>query len=341
MTVAVTHDGGTSWDYLPPVGQVLSTVACVAVTTCDVVRTTVGAPARFLFSWTTDGGQHWASVPAPSALSIADPQRRCLPGNITTCLTFALGAVSLSCTTVTSCVIVASSPGPVSSKGASWALEFATHDGGLSWSEVTLPSGFLASQGQCSIDGSCVITGEKAGRFATLYSSDDGATWAWASAPAVPLLPARSSCTNSSAGCAHLASPVSLSCSDASGCVVMLRPGGVRVALLVSKNGGRSWSEMAPPRLPAGEAVTSVSCPTSSYCWASGDIWPPKYGYLGGLIASTTNGGATWQTNQLPPSMIATVDGGVGIGAVSCATSKVCFALGSSGGDSMLLTYKA
>jgi hypothetical protein len=54
----------------------------------------------------------------------------------------------------------------------------------------------------------------------------------------------------------------------------------------------------------------------------------------GGLVASTTNGGDSWQVDQLPPTV-------QGVGAVSCPSSKACFALGWSGSSSVLLTtYK-
>jgi len=85
--------------------------------------------------------------------------------------------------------------------------------------------------------------------------------------------------------------------------------------------------------------VTSLSCPTRSDCWASADTWStlsyegPFEGPDGGLVASTTNGGASWQVDQLPSTV-------QGVGAVTCPTSKACFALGSWGPSSALLAYK-
>jgi hypothetical protein len=90
--------------------------------------------------------------------------------------------------------------------------------------------------------------------------------------------------------------------------------------------------------LSSGKAVTSLSCPTSSDCWASADIQgttdivAPGVVPAGGLVASTTNGGHSWRVDQLPSTV-------QGVGAISCPTSRACFALGWSGTSSVLLSY--
>jgi len=329
--IDVTHDGGKTWNQLFIYNRLLPRLACVSASTCALVEATATSPARFFFSWTTDGGRDWTSVPAPNALSIAQRAWNCAPGG-DPCGDFATGPMSLSCTTASSCVVVASSP-PVLPENSglsnlpAGAVELVTDDRGRSWKRVSLPSGFLAADVQCFSWGRCIAASDIPAPARALYSTDGGMKWASASVPAVPGFVG------------------SLSCSDASDCIALLvSPGMAKnptpAFLLVSKDGGRSWSKLSGLELPPGKAVTGLSCPTSSDCRASADTRSTMYeetpgsGPSGGLVASTTNGGDSWQVDQLPSTV-------QGVGAVSCPSFKACFALGWTGSSSVLLTYKS
>jgi len=326
--VQVTHDGGKTWSQLPPDNLMVRGIACVSPSSCALVLETSDSPPRFYFSWTTDGGQHWASAPAPDALSVSERSSTCGAGGV--CSPLMIGPVGLSCTTANSCVVVASSPGaPPGSSGIlnfpTRSVEFVTDDRGHTWKKVNLPYRFLAGQVQCFAWGSCIAIGIRiAATVTALYSTDGGITWALSSLPALGGLLG------------------SLSCSDESSCTAVLFPPpeakSTLGALLVSKDGGRSWSRLSGPKLPSGKALTSLSCPTSSDCWASADIEStvdivaPGVVPAGGLVVSTTNGGDSWQVDQLPSTV-------QGVEVISCPTSKTCFALGWSGTSSALLTY--
>lgn len=324
--VQVTHDGGKTWGQLPPDNLMVRGIACVSSRSCALVLASSDSPPRFYFSWTTDGGQHWASAPAPDALSVSERTSTCATGGVCSPLMF--GPMGLSCTTASSCVIVASSPPALpGSRLPNFpvrSVELVTGDRGRTWEKVDLPSRLLAGQVQCFAWGNCIATSAPAATVTALYSTDGGITWASASVPALS---------------GFLGS---LSCSDASSCTsVLFPPVGAKSplgTLLVSKDGGRSWSRLTGPKLSSGKAVTSLSCPTSSDCWASADIQgttdivAPGVVPAGGLVASTTNGGHSWRVDQLPSTV-------QGVGAISCPTSRACFALGWSGTSSVLLSY--
>lgn len=76
--------------------------------------------------------------------------------------------------------------------------------------------------------------------------------------------------------------------------------------------GSSAWTWQNP--LPQGNGLNSVSCPTTTVCFAVGDF---------GLILATTNSGSTW-TGQTSPTT-RTLHG------VSCANTTTCYAVGDGG----------
>jgi photosystem II stability/assembly factor-like uncharacterized protein len=299
--IEVTHDDGATWQQsiLPVTLSGATPLACVDADTCATLGVDASGDATFLE--TTDGGGTWASVAGPSQL------------------TSSIGVTALACTTAPSCIAVASDP--TSQSGA--ALAFVTNDGGRTWTDSNLPSDFVPGGLQCMSAERCVVSGFSQSPDGSagippgmvLSTSDDGATWATATVPA---------------GLGPLSS---ISCADAADCVASFFGGdGTSSEILTSNDGGQLWSGAAASGLPAA-FVTGVSCPTASDCWAAGMEGAASGGSGGsgaitvtlgpgaeGIVASTADGGQTWQDQQLPPGILFVLD-------ITCPSATNCDAL--------------
>ena len=300
----VTRDGGHSWHQLALPGQPTSGLLCTSPSTC-VVLSARELPAPPNFSWfmseTDNGGRTWSSTRAPSALDVA-----ILMPSLTTGASFREGTTSVSCATAASCVIVADSVRPTAPSVALY-----TTDAGRTWSFAKLPPGFVPGDVQCFARGQCLSTGSEAAtqNIAVAFSANAGSTWSAARVPAI-------------AGTID-----ALSCPSLSYCMAIpipLTAAPKTSSVLVSGDGGQSWSLEAGPRLPAGGAVSSLSCPARANCWAMGDNWPMVIPFGGGPIgafaAATTEGARHWRSATLPASVRGTE-------AVSCPSIRTCFAL--------------
>ncbi len=92
-------------------------------------------------------------------------------------------------------------------------------------------------------------------------------------------------------------------------CVAVGDDGGNVASVIVTQNGGTTWSNST---LPASvTSLSTVSCPSSAVCYAGG----------GGGIMKSSNGGATWtiQDPSFPPQ------------SISCFTIDECTAVGGTG----------
>jgi photosystem II stability/assembly factor-like uncharacterized protein len=312
--VEVTHDGGASSQQsaLPAaITRTTSGLACTDADTCSLLGQDSSGYSAFLT--TGDGGQTWMSVPGPSQLSSSS------------------FVATLSCSATASCVIVGYGQDGGGGPGSGSAM--VTTDGGRTWSQSPLPSGFVPIGLQCFSAGGCISTGFDSSSAVTpsaagtaLYSTDGGSTWSSATVP-----------TGTRA-------MTSLSCSDASHCFATSFGGADSTPsdVLITTDGGQSWSSTDTGGLPLS-ILTSVSCPTSSYCWASGVIVPSGTGNAisfadaQGLLASSTDQGQSWQTAQLPSDIRA-------VAGLSCPDTTTCFALGFDkpafgNGSFVLLSY--
>lgn len=205
------------------------------------------------------------------------------------------GPIDLSCPSASTCTVVASA---LFQFGA-----FVTEDGGRTWSAASMPS--PSYQVQCFPDARCVSGAEEGAN----YSTDNGLEWSPAWTPGDTLQ--------------------MLSCSNSQTCMAVSPPGGgAGVALVVSDNGGESWSAVEAQGLPAGKVFTGLACPTASECWMSGftlrHVGRGGLAFVGAVLLSSTNGGRGWQGTGLPKGI-------TGVYAISCPRPTTCFAVASKG----------
>jgi len=315
--IEVTHDGGTSWkrSNLPVTPSGAIPLSCVNAETCATVGSDRSGDVIFLE--TTDGGATWTAVAGPSGL------------------TSSFGITLLSCTTSESCIAVESDPSNLSGT----AFGFVTSNGGTTWTASSLPPDFLPIRLQCTSNQRCILGGFYQSPIgsppvgAILFSSDDGAVWNSATAPP------------------GLGPLNAISCADSADCVANFSVGdGSSSEILTSADGGESWSAANASVLP-GVLMTGLSCPTTQECWASGTLSSSAFisidsGVIGvslgdhsqGIVASTSDGGRSWQSPQLAQGVLIVLD-------VSCPSVTNCYALavrGSSAGSQgtfVLLAY--
>jgi hypothetical protein len=291
--VEVTKDGGDTWQHaaLPNGFTPLSELACAGPSSCSLLGT--GGAEHLTMLTTDDGASTWIThLVGHRSVTASD------------------GVPVLSCTSPTSCLAAVTT-----FHGSSTAsiVIFVTHDGGTSWTTSSLAPGFDPLGGAC-LSGSCMLVGldgHDSSRAAAYFSGDDGAGWAQAALP-VDVGPMTSiSCTAPS-------SCFATSSSDVPG---SRDPAGV----LASTDAGQSWRATDTSGLP-NSILTSLSCASGSSCWASGVVVPTGSGSVitfadaQGLLASTADGGASWQAVRLP-------DGIRAVAQVSCPAATQCFAL--------------
>jgi photosystem II stability/assembly factor-like uncharacterized protein len=223
-----------------------------------------------------------------------------------------------------------------------------TTDGGAHWSEQLLP----ADDGSPT-QLSCVSMIQCTGLFTTpvnplsfgegvnenneiylggtlsasIYSTNDGGlTWQQAALPTGDV-------------------PQSVSCSSSRCVVVAATPtqtvfGRItRGAVFSSSDGGRNWQSGT---LPSGFGVvwsgpSQVDCVSVSACWATGTVVAPDPAFSTGtdlvsVIASSDDGGSTWQIHPIPADVSQPH-----LYSISCPTANHCWLAGWSGSGSVVL----
>jgi len=302
-SIEVTHDGGNTWQQLALPDNLSGgpSLGCVDTTTCAMLGDDSGQP---VFLETTDGGQTWSSHDGPSGLTSSE------------------GMSGLVCTTATSCLAV---PGDAVGDAAD-AVAFVTTNGGTTWSTSAMPAGFsqFPQSLQCTSTSDCVVSGayeSSAGAVsgAISYTTDGGSSWSMASVPAA------------------INGWNAISCWNPSNCLAVTSTlGGGATQVLASSDSGATWVNLDSTGLSNG-FLSHLSCVDSSECWAAGRARGGSAGIVGGVLASSSNGGQTFAE--------ATVPQGVGpVFNVSCPSATNCYALASQneqGGRSglVLLAY--
>ena len=291
-------DDGSSWTTVPPVtGQDLVAVACSPSGTCVAV----GTKGTII----TGAAGSWTIRPSGTTHTLDD----------------------IACPTATHCVIVGDNGTVLTSDdaGASWTshpikttlpllgiscpnMDFCVAvgelgqiarsvDGGASWTvQAYTDSGYFGNGSlsgvSCSSNVHCIAVGMGRVDGTILTSDDSGTHWT-----------RRESGTDQSLA--------AVDCLTGTSCLIV----GTNGTLLSSGDSGHTWSIDAPG---TNFDLVSISCADAHRCVLVG-------GYdTGGIILSTTDGGATWAANDganLNPNL----------SAVSCRPSGPCVVVGDHG----------
>jgi hypothetical protein len=243
---SISTDGGNSWtrhESVPPF-QFFSWLSCWDADHC------VGA--RGPMQITSNGGASWRLVKVPSTFT----------------------GWSVECRAPGFCIAVGSHFLPQPSAGV-----IVTHDGGMTWTQGSLPPGpWNLFNVACATASRCFATGtatrETASSGIILESNDGGASWTSAPIPSgVPLLS-------------------EISCGDANHCVAVgssRTPGAPQSALAVwTSDGGVTWGRSS---IASNDNVVRVACITSLECLAAGQ------GSRRLVLFDTTDGGVTWHAS--------------------------------------------
>jgi photosystem II stability/assembly factor-like uncharacterized protein len=296
----VTHDGGQTWQRSSvPDTAFLTAIGCVGADGCMTASSWPSNQLQFFV--TSDGGQSWSATNNPDVPSTVQVR-------------------AISCPAAADCIAL----GLDETDQTSYAM--VTADDGQTWTVTRLPAGFVAQALDCPDLDNCVAGGytqEPSQSFsgAIFYSSDGGSTWAPATLTA-----------GSGSQPGDYGGVVSISCADATDCSAATAGPGKDSAsqVVVSSDGGASWSQAPASSLPGQFMPRQISCPSSADCWIGGAASAPKpsgvkiFGYLGqqGVLAMTADGGQTFEVSQLPPG--ARYDT---VTAVSCPTVTACYAI--------------
>jgi hypothetical protein len=294
--ILITHNGGATWTHwLGPPGYLWTgpqSLSCANADWCVTLLQDQSGP--YLFFVTANGGKTWTSLPGPTNL----------PWN------FAVTGVS--CPAAGSCLALGSTgtgPGTLN-------RSLTTTNGWRTWTESKLPAGFSSGGVQCFVGGHCVTLGGNVvagvGTAAALYSTNGGATWRAADLPDNMAL-------------------YSFSCSTAVDCMAVGSATTTgRASVVVTTDGGRSWTPVSGKLPHATPAV--VACATPYYCWSS-VVSPLDLAELHGsasvpyanVLFVTRNGADHWQPVSLPAHLADASFQGYGM---SCPSMSRCFALG-------------
>jgi photosystem II stability/assembly factor-like uncharacterized protein len=303
----VTHDGGRTWQQSPvPDVAFLAGIGCAGADDCMTASSWPSSQLQFLA--TSDGGKSWSATRNPDVPATVQVR-------------------AISCPAAGLCIAVGEDESDQSGEGlpmpghqTSYAM--VTTDDGQTWTVTQLPSGFDPQSLDCPGVDNCVAGGNMqpmtpSGGGEISYSSDGGRSWA------LVTLPAGSGSQPGAYG-----SFTSISCADATDCAATTIGGKDPTSqVLVSSDGGATWSEAPASGLHRQLTARQISCPSSTDCWVGGaasaraPFGVKNYPGQRGVLAMTADGGQTFQVSQLPPG---TEDDAVT--AVSCPSVTVCYA---------------
>ena len=207
-----------------------------------------------------------------------------------------LTGTGVSCPSTQDCVAVGGGYGY-------GAQTFVTTDGGTTWRVVQTLSHREFESVSCPTTLACVAVGETLHRARDVgvaeVSSDGGSTWSRVRLPRkTPRL-------------------WGVTCVSTRSCVAV----GERGDTLTSADGGTTWRGTVAPG--DDEALQSVSCGSPSHCVAVG-----QGSSNDGVIATTSDGGATW---------VSSYSAGLFLYGVSCPSAKRCVVVGTDGSAGLIV----
>jgi hypothetical protein len=333
--IVATTNGGTNWatENVPVGSGPINGVSCPSTMTCIAVGSTPEEVGSAVVIATTNGGSSWTVQNLPPGLASLS---------------------GVSCPVKTTCSAVGSTT-------AGQATVVTTTNGGANWTLENLPADLQSLDGiSCPSTTTCVAGGTipPGGSCApfpscpsipfTMVTTNKGVTWTTASESVGPdqggsflgvSCPTASECVAVGGaglirddegisegillsgtctlvlGCGGLNYVTSttefegVSCRSASACMAV---GGGQVATA----GPTGWTTQTAPI----EEVDGVSCSSTSECMAVGGLAVEGPG----AVVDTADGGASWAT------VFALPYGVDGLAAVSCPTTSVCTAAGST-----------
>jgi photosystem II stability/assembly factor-like uncharacterized protein len=300
----VSTDGARTWRAIRlPSGLTFTTVlACQTSATCEAGGMEHGEPA---FTVTKDGGRTWTTRPLPAAA-----------GEIR----------SLSCLSTAACRALAVAPG----QRFSLHEHLVTTDDGVHFTTTAFPAADSILALTCPTASHCVATGlgPVSGRFRTgavLLSDDGGATWRPGTLPGgVQLRGGRVTCVGAER-CLGLGT-------------VIPAQGSLYGELLVSADGGATWTERPLDAKFPHPVIHDLACPTASTCYVTGSDDVPEHFDNGtatsassSFAAVTKDAGLTWQAIGFPePASLPRFeppDVYMSIASLQCPKAGTCIAL--------------
>ena len=307
FVLTVTHNGGATWQQslLPPDGTSFMGFTCPPTTTCMVPAVNGYNPAPGYMFTTVDGGQSWTSLPLPGGdvslvqLSCAttsacvavesqdNPMENVVyfttdAGHDWTASAFSAtfvpdigSADDLQCFPNGRCISVGTS---TSSAVQNTASMIYSTDGGATWESSTEPSVESDADVMSCADAEHCVSIEAMTQHDGMQNTtgvlvtDDGGQ-SWSASPADGL------------AAANGLSPLTfdaISCPTTTQCWASGEAGGspkfdsnvpTQGQLMATADGGQSWhTEQLPAVQDATlQGVTSVSCPTATYCFAGAE----------------------------------------------------------------------
>jgi hypothetical protein len=305
--LVATTDGGAKWKHQTTLANTsLNAISCSSTTNCEAVGIGPGngvGNARIL--GTTNGGAAWTVQKVPAAINT--PNGADLTG--------------ISCPSVTRCQVVGNS-GFFEDQGGTvvqtTGIGLGTVTDGTTWKVQKLPAPVAVAGGSmaaidCGSTTVCTALGTEANSSDPVVLSagvaNATASWTVGSVLTSDGLPGSMGSEFSMSG---------IACATATSCeAVGGQDGGPDIIAHI--NAGGLLGTFQPPPTDGGEAtllLSAVACPSTRICEAVGTGF-----FVNSQLLATTNGGGTWNTQNVPTSAST-------LTAVSCASVTVCQAAG-------------
>lgn len=359
-----TVDGGAHWTFASGISHAypLRSISCPASLTCTAVG---HSPGQTPFVFATTDGQNWQpqtiapiATAQPAHVFCPTTQACTVVASAAAFVTTDSGATwqtvevpvgveapqDMSCSTGRRCV-------GIGSDAAGQPFVITTSDFGTTWSPGTLPSGIGRPGGiDCPTKQTCYalgvvpVTGTPRSNTKFLRSTDGGATWMLVATRTASMgaitCPTETTCfatgydnrsrsktyvtTDSGVHWLVVSPPATttllgIACGTATSCIFIMGTYGGEWTAYTTDDLGASYE---PHPMPAHDWY-SVDC-AGSFCMVAGS----EGGY--GAIATSSDGGVTWEDETVPPQAQLVSDVSCG-SPTSCAASTFDFTYNTGG----------